>query len=441
MNQIEYKKPYSDFKSELDTEIKQVANGFVKIGFLLKVARDTDVLYESGYKTVAEFAHAEYGLTKDVVSRWIAINDKFSENGYSDKLQDKYTEYGVAKLGEMLTMPDEVIEQMDPSLTRSDLQEVKKEIQEEQKTTDLEVLMEPKEKSVAEKSMAFQSMYLFWSRRPRAYRKMYKLAINADTVSDNIVDLIAPSGVLIAFERISGIGKIIISIKGDDDKATFTNTRHGETEECSINGILDMFREAFRPCLAIKPEEAWKNTYKENFPDLIEERANKPEKKTESKISKPEEAKKQEPNKQEPDRTSNIDAEHTAKVNNPNDNASEPKVAPVQQENKFELVPGKNEDMDKHEENTEQVLNTECESTSTTNISTSDNKRIVFEEIKTAADKMKECLDRFDITGAGRYLKDVNEIFNSLAADKDEDIPGQMSIDDSVGGSEDGRED
>ena len=70
-------KEYGTFKQALGTELKVVANGFVRIGYLLKVARDTDILRESGYKTVAEFAQAEYGLTKDVVSRYIAINDRW----------------------------------------------------------------------------------------------------------------------------------------------------------------------------------------------------------------------------------------------------------------------------------------------------------------------------------------------------------------------------
>lgn len=72
---------YGHFKEAFDAEIKMQANSFVKVGYLLKVARDTNILYESGYGTVAEFAWNEYHLKKDAVSRYIAINDKFSVNG------------------------------------------------------------------------------------------------------------------------------------------------------------------------------------------------------------------------------------------------------------------------------------------------------------------------------------------------------------------------
>ena len=37
---IEYRS-YQEYKQELDTELKKTAEGFVRIGYLLKVARDT----------------------------------------------------------------------------------------------------------------------------------------------------------------------------------------------------------------------------------------------------------------------------------------------------------------------------------------------------------------------------------------------------------------
>ena len=68
---------YKEFEKQFDTELTKQAESFVRVGYLLKVARDTDILSESGYKTVAEFAQERYGLTKDVVSRYININDRF----------------------------------------------------------------------------------------------------------------------------------------------------------------------------------------------------------------------------------------------------------------------------------------------------------------------------------------------------------------------------
>ena len=49
---IEYQKTYQEYKAELDGELQRTAEGFVRIGYLLKVARDTNILKESGYTNV-----------------------------------------------------------------------------------------------------------------------------------------------------------------------------------------------------------------------------------------------------------------------------------------------------------------------------------------------------------------------------------------------------
>ena len=111
-------------KAELDGELQRTAEGFVRIGYLLKVARDTNVLAESGYNSVAEFAQAEYGLDKSQVSRFIRINDEYSEEGYSDRLQERYREFGYAKLSLMLLLPAAVNEEISANFSKSGPQNI-----------------------------------------------------------------------------------------------------------------------------------------------------------------------------------------------------------------------------------------------------------------------------------------------------------------------------
>ena len=106
MNEVLYTKTFSEWQQELDTELVKSAESFVKIGYLLKVARDTDILANTGYANVVEFAKARYGLDKTQVSRFIHINDRFSEDGNSAELQDRYKGMGYAKLTIMLQLPD-----------------------------------------------------------------------------------------------------------------------------------------------------------------------------------------------------------------------------------------------------------------------------------------------------------------------------------------------
>ena len=133
---------YAQYKQELDGELRKSAEGFVRIGWLLKVARDTNILAESGYKSVTEFAQKEYGLDKTQVSRFISINDRFARGG--EHLLPEYEEYGYAKLTIMLQIPEEITRELTPAYTKAEIQAVKEEVDEERKVSDLEVLMEGK---------------------------------------------------------------------------------------------------------------------------------------------------------------------------------------------------------------------------------------------------------------------------------------------------------
>ena len=91
-------KDYQGFKRDTDLAVEKIrtgamtmAQGAVELGYQLKVARDTGVLQESGYSSMGEFARAEYGLRPDQTTRYMQLNDKYSEDGYSRRLKEKYT--------------------------------------------------------------------------------------------------------------------------------------------------------------------------------------------------------------------------------------------------------------------------------------------------------------------------------------------------------------
>ena len=133
---------YEEFKQAVNRVLNRTVEDFVLTGYLLKQARDTDILQGSGYADEKEFAWSEYKLDASQVSRYIKINDKFSEGGYSPKLQDQYQGFGYAKLALMLTLPEEVVEELTPAYSKTEIQAVKEEIEEEEKITDIEVILE-----------------------------------------------------------------------------------------------------------------------------------------------------------------------------------------------------------------------------------------------------------------------------------------------------------
>lgn len=146
MNELISIQTYEQLKNKLNEELTQAANSFVRIGFLLKLARDNkDILDGSGYADVNEFASKEFGLDKTQVSRFIRINDRFSIDGNSTQLLPEYAEYGSAKLSLMLTLPDEINEELSPEMSKSDIQAIKDDYDEEQKISQIEVVLEQKD--------------------------------------------------------------------------------------------------------------------------------------------------------------------------------------------------------------------------------------------------------------------------------------------------------
>lgn len=214
---------YTDFKEKLDDNFKRQANDFVAAGYMLKVARDTDILKESGYKTVAEFAKAEYGFSKDIVSRYIAINDRFSENGYSMILANKYTEFGFTKLAEMLSIPEEIADELSPEMTRTQIQEVKKEVKAEQAVSDIEVMCETKEKEFTDDLEAF--IYYYLEDKEEVFKELAKC-----TSIKGLFEILAPAEDNILTARIPGKGRYMLHLLNSEKDITLISVRTREKE-------------------------------------------------------------------------------------------------------------------------------------------------------------------------------------------------------------------
>lgn len=227
---IEYNN-YGQFKAALDKELLSAADHFVKIGYLLKQARDTTILYESGYPNLYEFAKAEYGIDKGTVSRYIAINDRFSVGGNSPALEQRYSNRGVAKLQEMLTMSDEVIEVIPAETTKAELQDIKKDIKAEENITDMEVMLEDIPSTPVKMDCWYQqAIYYHLQNNPEIFTRIYA-AMQNDPVGDkDVVLALAPNGVATPRARVPKVGTVLMSIQGTELPMAFVNVRTNEHE-------------------------------------------------------------------------------------------------------------------------------------------------------------------------------------------------------------------
>lgn len=279
---------YQEFKRELNGELRQAARGFVRIGYLLKLARDTDVLAGSGYANVQEFAYKEYGLDKSQVSRFISINERFAKGG--EDLLPEYEEYGYAKLTIMLQIPEEITKELTPTYTKAEIQAVKEEIDEEKKVSDLEVLME--EKKDEEESILFRTLKQLGEDDPQLWARLYEIRVPFLTW-DEVGRIVAPAGDKNYSVRIMGMGRVMMTFKDGEDGVTITSVRTLESVTYSRQQVAD---ELIR--LIGSTEEcgdaakAWEEIYKKPWPlgkvapvQREEEKEQKAPKK-ESKVSK-----------------------------------------------------------------------------------------------------------------------------------------------------------
>lgn len=116
---------WADIKAQLDEEFRLQQASFVKAGYLLRKIEETEGYKMDGSKSLAEWAKDRYGLSPSTVSKYKKINERFSIGGYSDKLEPKFIGYGFSKLTDMLALPDQDLDQLNASMKREDIRELK----------------------------------------------------------------------------------------------------------------------------------------------------------------------------------------------------------------------------------------------------------------------------------------------------------------------------
>jgi len=324
MEEIIYRNGYQEYRQELRTELEKTSEGFVRIGYLLKVARDTDILKGSGYKDYLEFAQGEYGLDKSQVSRFVRINDRFSEGGSSDRLLEQYKGFGYAKLSIMLTMPEVITEELTPDLTKSEISEIKEQIDEEKAISDIEhftknaaeILNPPAESLVAQTIREIGCDYL----------NIYVSIFNdyeciAAPGHIRIKNIMMPSAPTIYKTRVKGRGNVILVLK--DDEASITEVRTEEKTIVTWDEIVDAWTKVIKETgdPYETAQESWSRTYGEPFPEYEQEETPENTINTQSEEDSEEEA--EEEPKAEP-------KEESKQKPKQRQQASKGKVAPVQ---------------------------------------------------------------------------------------------------------------
>ena len=264
MNELNYTTTgYQVYREELRQELEKTSEGFVRIGYLLKVARDTDILKDSGFKDYLDFAQAEYGLDKSTVSRFININTRFSEGGNSDRLIEQYKGFGYAKLA---VMPEVIAEELTPDYTKAEISEIKEQIDEEKAKTDIEHFVEEQDAILnpPEENIVDQTIKAIGKEYPQIYLSIFEKydELVPDKDYRMLKNIFMPFSPTTYATRVPGKGKVILIVK--EEGASITEVRTEQKTMVPWNTILTGWIKAIPDRAADQTaRESWQQAYGE----------------------------------------------------------------------------------------------------------------------------------------------------------------------------------
>ena len=117
---------YQEAKDILREKLDYMKRNFIAAGYYMKYIRDRELFREDGYESIWEFAEDNYGIKKSTASRWMSMNDKFSQGGNSPVLAEEFRGFEKSQLQEMLYLDDKQIEMVTPDMTVKEIREVRK---------------------------------------------------------------------------------------------------------------------------------------------------------------------------------------------------------------------------------------------------------------------------------------------------------------------------
>lgn len=115
-----------DAEIYIQANLKSAARSVIAIGYYLKCVNRNELFKEAGYKDICEYAKDRFGFSASTTSRYMTRNDKFSVNGNSPILDEKYKDFNKSQLQEMLSLDAEQLEKVTPDMTVVQIREMKK---------------------------------------------------------------------------------------------------------------------------------------------------------------------------------------------------------------------------------------------------------------------------------------------------------------------------
>ena len=258
-------KTLEEATQRLRTELENIAEGYIAIGYLLKKTRDNKLYTEAGYEDIYAYAQDVFRISRSWATRFMQINDTYSVGGSSPHIQDKYKGYGSSKLSEMLALPEEIRDEVSQNATVTDIRGVKETIRDTQGKYDpqmdlCDIAQEGEESTFGGDWM--QKLVLDYFRTEKAIFEQIVKWINKETITTNIeteiMAIVNPS----KFKMVRlDIANILMS---ENTIKVMPYVGHGQQSDYTYLEFATAFEELFYSgdkTIPLKVEEAYLTVY------------------------------------------------------------------------------------------------------------------------------------------------------------------------------------
>lgn len=134
MNEQEYQK----LDREIKRSMKRTAAEVVRLGYFLRRMHD-ERLYLVHYSDFDSYVREELHIDYSKANRFMNINKKYSFNGNSMVIDEKYEEYSQSLLEEMLNMPEELEAKVTPGTSIRQVRDIKRQTKQQEQENALDV--------------------------------------------------------------------------------------------------------------------------------------------------------------------------------------------------------------------------------------------------------------------------------------------------------------
>lgn len=130
---------YEDSMDLIRENFLGVRKSFVAIGYYLKHLDRKELFRQGGYESIWECAKAEFGLSQTSATRYMQMNEAYSLNGDTPILDERYVEFSKSQLQEMLSLPEEVREEIKPEQTVLEIRQIAREEKKKKEPSESEI--------------------------------------------------------------------------------------------------------------------------------------------------------------------------------------------------------------------------------------------------------------------------------------------------------------